>query len=240
MLGNMETMTPRSRRKIIVIKLTGGLFNKNEPRKIKNFSNILNSYHSNNKNKLQIILVIGGGKNAQVYISTAKKLGADQASLDEIGIEISRIHARLFIAALGDNAYPYPPLTLLEAVKAAETGKIVAIGGFQPGQSTNAVAALVAERLKASLFINATEVGGVYNKDPTKYPKATMLTKVTVTELGKILGKSKTDAGTYDLMDPLALKVIARSKIPTKIIRCNSKELRMALDGKIVGTLVGS
>ena len=43
-------------------------------------------------------------------------------------------------------------------------------------------------------------------------------------------------AGGYDLMDIVALKVIERSKIQTRIIDAEIKTIEKALNGKHVGT----
>jgi uridylate kinase len=220
---------------LIVIKLSGSLFNNIKPKLLKAFAKLFIASKESGRHP---IIITGGGVAARNYIYAAKRMGSDQASLDELGIELTRIHARLFIAAIGKSAYPYPPLSLEEAVKAVETGKIVVAGGFQPGQSTNAVAALLAEKLKATLLINATDVDGVYQKDPTQYRDAEKLARITPRQLSLLLKDLKADAGTYDLMDPLALKIIERSKIKTRILRCTPADLGKALEGRNVGTLV--
>jgi len=43
-------------------------------------------------------------------------------------------------------------------------------------------------------------------------------------------------AGGYDLMDILALKIIERSKIKTRIIKADIKTLEKAIKGGSVGT----
>jgi uridylate kinase len=43
-------------------------------------------------------------------------------------------------------------------------------------------------------------------------------------------------AGGYDLMDIVALKVIERSKIKTKIIKADIKTIESAMKGQRVGT----
>ena len=45
-------------------------------------------------------------------------------------------------------------------------------------------------------------------------------------------------AGGYDLMDIVALKVIERSKIRTKIIKADIKTIEKAMKGKPVGTQI--
>jgi len=43
-------------------------------------------------------------------------------------------------------------------------------------------------------------------------------------------------AGGYDLMDIVALKVIERSKIKTRIIKADIKTIENAMKGQLVGT----
>jgi uridylate kinase len=119
------------------------------------------------------------------------------------------------------------------------SGKIVAMGGLQPGHSTNAVAAIAAETIKAERFVNATDVDGVYTADPSRDPTAKKLDKVTLSQLMQILSKMEITAGAYELMDPLALRIIQRSKIPTVILdgRTPSNVIK-ALRDEEIGTRV--
>jgi len=220
-------------KKRVILKLTGSLFDRGAEEVKAVAQAIIEALK-----EVEIpAIVAGGGEAARRYIEYAKNLGADQSTLDELGIDIARINAKLLITALGQSAYPYPPHTLEEAVKASSTGKVVVAGGFQPGQSTNAVAALLAERLSATLLVNATDVEGVYNKDPKRYPDAKLLREVSVAELRRIL-EGEIHAGTYELIDPLALKIIERSKIPTRIIRCSVEAIRDTVRGRDIGTLI--
>ena len=166
----------------------------------------------------QLIVIAGGGTIARIYINAARKMGVPESLCDQLGIIVSRLNARLIADGLGEHAYPEIPLTVSELKHYFASGKIVAMGGLQPGHSTNAVAAIAAETVKAEIFVNATDVDGVYTSDPTKDPTAKRLEEVTVTQLTKILSGGAISAGTYDLMDPVALKVIERSRIPTTIV----------------------
>ena len=185
----------------------------------------------------------GGGKTAREYIDTAVRLGTDQSSLDELGIEVSRLNARVLIKALGSLAVDSVPATLGELVEALEVSsrgkRALVMGGLHPGQSTNAVGALVSEKLGAKMFLNATDVDGVYTKDPRKFNDAKRLSKVTAKQLGKILNTETMRAGGYDLMDPVALKLIERSKIKTRIIKCSAPTITSILmRRKNVGTAI--
>jgi uridylate kinase len=166
----------------------------------------------------ELIVIAGGGAIARIYINAARKMGVPESLCDQLGILVSRLNARLIADGLGEHAYPEIPLTVSELKHYHTSGKIVVMGGLQPGHSTNAVAAIAAETVRAEIFINATDVDGVYTSDPTKDPKARRLEEVTVSRLSEILSSGDISAGTYDLMDPVALKVIERSRIQTTII----------------------
>lgn len=182
-------------------------------------------------------VVVGGGKTARMYISALRNLGESEAICDEIGIMASRLNARVLIAALNDDTYPEPVENFRDARKVSNIGKVIVMGGTQAGQSTNAVAALLAEFLKADLLINATNVEGVYSKSPNEDPKAKLLKEVTPTQLSNILRSESAEAGKYALFDALAIKIVQRSHIPTKIIDGrNPENIIKAARGEPIGT----
>jgi uridylate kinase len=77
----------------------------------------------------------------------------------------------------------------------------------------------------------------VYTSDPNKNKNAKQLKKVSVTKLMRILSKGDITAGAYDLMDPLALRIIQRSKIPTVILNGKTpRNVLRALESEHVGT----
>ncbi len=170
-----------------------------------------------------IVVVTGGGEVARLYIRAARGMEIPESLCDQLGILVSRLNARLLMDGLGDQAFPEIPSTIAELKHYFVSGKLVAMGGLQPGHSTNAVAALAAETVKANLLLNVTDVDGVYTADPSKDSTAKRLDEVNVKHLEEILSKHEMTAGSYDLMDPIALRIIARSKIPTII-----------LDGRII------
>ena len=224
-----------SRKKRIVIKLSGSIFSQDTNHdSIKDYAQMLIDISNN----IQPIVIAGGVKIARHYIDLARNLGSDEANLDIIGIEVSRLNAKLLIAALGDQAYSQVPKNLEEVAIAVASGKIVIAGGLHPGQSTNATSALIAESSKASGFVNSTDVDGIYDSDPNVNPNARLFKEITVNECMEILRAERTVAGTYDLMDIIALKVIERSKIPTRVIRSDVGNIRDAIDGKDIGTKI--
>lgn len=220
-------------KQVIVLKLSGSLF----------FSEDFAAMVDSMKNALKkqsdqrVVLVAGGGRKAREYIQVASEMGADQATLDEIGIMASRINALVLASSLGEYSEPKIPETLEQLVEAFRgPAQVIVIGGLHPGQSTNAVGALVAEKMRAKRFVNATDVDGVYTKDPKKFKKdAKLLDRLTPKELEKIIGEESMKAGYYDLMDPVALKLLERSKIDTWIVKCEPRIVEMAILGKRLG-----
>lgn len=210
------------------------MFGDNAGSELKEYAKMLKEISS----KVQPVVVAGGGKIARHYINTARGFGADEATLDSIGIEVSRLNARLLIAALGDVAFASVPRDLDEVNSAAASGRIVATGGLHPGQSTNATAALIAEKVRASMFINATDVDGIYDSDPNKNKAAKMFNEISVKECIEILGTENSAAGAYDLMDLVALKVIERSRLAVVVLRSDVATIRRAVDGKASGTRI--
>jgi uridylate kinase len=219
-------------RKRIVIKLSGSLFGMDDEKTLKDYA----AFFFRISKICQPIIVAGGGRIARHYISHARSSGADESTLDELGIEVSRLNAKLLIYALQDKAYPHPPTNLKEVTHAADSGLIVITGGLHPGQSTNATAALIAEKVRASVFLNATDVDGVYDSDPNKNRNAKKFKRIELKKLRNMLVHHESIAGGYDLMDIVALKVIERSKIKTRIIKTDIKTLEKAIKGSPEGT----
>jgi uridylate kinase len=219
----MSVSKVSKQRKILVIKLSGSVFNfKTTSKSLKEYAKVLLDIQT----RVQPIIVSGGGIIARHYVNLARSLGADESSLDEMGIEISRLNAKLLSAALGDSVYPVIPSNLEEISIACQSGKIIVSGGLHPGQSTNATAALICEKIKADRFLNATDVEGIYDSDPNKNPRAKMFKEITIKKCLELLNTESTQAGNYDLMDIVALKVIERSKIPTWVIKSEPKIIR--------------
>jgi len=219
-------------KKRIVIKLSGKVFAMDNVKVLKDYAEFLVRISK----ICQPIVIAGGGNIARHYISHARSSGADESTLDELGIEISRLNAKLLIYALKNKAYSHPPTTLQEVRHAVDDGLIVVAGGLHPGQSTNGTAALIAEKIHAEQFLNATDVDGVYDMDPNKFKKAKKFRRIDLKNLKNMLVHEDSVAGGYDLMDIVALKIIERSRIKTKILKADPKIIEKAIKGADVGT----
>ncbi len=183
-------------------------------------------------------VVVGGGNVARQYINVLSKLNASNALKDYLGILITRANALMLIASLGDIAYRTVPKDYEDLLNALNSNKIIVCGGLQPGQSTLAVAALIAETIKADYLLNATNVDGVYSSDPRKDPNARLIKKLTISELRRILETEKMP-GTYKLFDNLSLDIIERSKIKVIVFNgTNPNNLLRIVHGESIGTLI--
>lgn len=188
----------------------------------------------------RVFVVVGGGGEARRYIAVARDLGIDEGTSDEIGILITRLNASLLIAALGEQAYPGVAESHAEAIKSAGSGKIVVMGGITPGQTTDAVAAVLAERVGASVFINATSVDGIYSADPKKEKNARRFDRMTPRDLLAIVGGTALAAGSNTVLDIVAARVVERSRIPLLVLdgRDPNNLSRAILSGEYTGTVV--
>jgi uridylate kinase len=166
-------------------------------------------------------------------------LGSDESYCDDLGIHFARLNAKLLISALGSDSYPIVAENTVELRAYHVSDKIIVMGGLQPGQSTNAVAAIAAEIFGADLLVNGTDVDGVYTDDPKLHPDAKKLDEVSIDQLLEIIVKGKSSAGGYKLLDPVAVKIIERSKIPTIILDLKDpRNLIAAVEGNNIGTRI--
>ena len=188
--------------------------------------------------EIRVFVVVGGGGEARRYIGVARKLGIDEATADELGIQVTRMNALLLAGALGEAAYPNIAESYRDAARFGESGKIVVMGGVIPGQTTDAVAALLAEKVRAGLVINWTSVDGIYSADPKKHRDAVRHSTLTPVELQAIIRGDRLEAGSNTVFDTLAAKIIARSGIPLVVLDGRKPvDPRKAIKGK-KGTLV--
>ncbi len=186
-----------------------------------------------------VLVVTGGGKAARDYIDVARSMGANEAVCDLIGISLSRLNARLLISALSSAAFQDIPANYREAETAMSSHKVVVMGGVAPGQTTDAVSAILSEYVQADLLIVATSVDAVYTADPNINKDAQRLDEVTTAELVKIVMSTEMKAGSKSVIDPLAAKIIERSKMSAVVI--DGRDPSILLDvvrGEHVGTRI--
>lgn len=222
----------------VVVKLGGHLISakKIQAARIKEYSEIFTRI---DRSGTGLVVVTGGGDVAREYRDAAAELGGSQVFRDELGVMSSRINAHLLIYALGERAYPAVPTSTQQIREFASSGKIVVSGGLQPAQSTVAVSALAAESVGAKKLVLATDVKGVYSRDPKKYPNARLLREMTFKQLEKMILAQPQLPGEYKLFDLLSMRILQRSKIPCFVVDGRvPSNVERALTGKKVGTII--
>ena len=191
--------------------------------------------------KVQLMVVCGGGKISRYYSKTGKELGGSVYQLDEMGIAVTRINAKLLSIALGDAGIDEIPVDPETCAKNSAPGKVSVMGGTEPGHTTDAVAAMIAKCSGAVRIVNASNVDAVFTDDPRTNPDAKRLTKMTIKELKEIV-YDEHDACRSSVFDPLGVKIAMENRID--ILMVNGRdldELRNAILGKeIKGTFVDS
>ena len=204
--------------KTIVIALGGSVFLSDDAtvQYLSQLRDLLKKVSENHK----IFLVVGGGKTARNYINRGRELNLDEQALDELGIELTRVNAKL-IAHFLEVANTGIPETVDEA--AEMTKPIVVMGGTLPGHSTDLVGAELARLTQAELYIIATNVDGIFDKDPMKYITARQYEEVNIDTLIEKYGTDWKTAGGNVVIDGPALRLIKTATIHTIVL--NGKRL---------------
>ena len=180
-----------------------------------------------------LLVTTGGGRTARTYIRLGRRLGLTEIELDELGIDVTRLHARLLGARIGPPCPARPPTTVAEAVHELRHASPVVLGGTEPGHSTDAVAALLAARVRAERLVNATDVDGIYEQDPHTHPKARRIDRLDWVRFRAMVESGTSgEAGQNFLFDRLGALTLSRAGIPLWVVDGRDlANLRAALDG---------
>jgi len=221
----------------VVISLGGSLLTRDlSAENIRRYTEVLKELQSRGH---QLVVVCGGGKTARGYQQIVRELGGDSRTLDRIGILATHMNALLLIAALGEAADEHI-FKRANDVKRHFEKRILVGGGYLPGCSTDYRAALFASAVNADLIVNATDYGGVFDKDPSKYADAHQFKVLSFSKLEEIIKERfKQTPGDYGLFDLKATKLIRKHRIKTVIIdSTDPAEIIRAVEGGHSGTIV--
>ena len=194
---------------------------------------------------MQFVISTGGGRLVRDAVAAIGTVDGNKYSLDEIAIEITRLHAMMLKSVLGaeglsGDVYTRVPATPDDARQACMHSRIVIHGGFIPGITTDSCATLSAEAIGARLLINVSETSHIYDKDPRKNKDAKPLARMGYDQLIELAGRSDArNPGSNFVFDLLATKLIKRSGIKTVFIGKDIKNLDSVLSGnKFEGTTI--
>ncbi len=205
-------------RETFVISVGGSVFIQDKPNAalLAKFGETIDSLH---REGYRFALVIGGGKIGRSYIAAAKGIGATNYAMDEIGIALTQVNARLLIEAI-ESSHKEVLAKVADAKAVIDQGKIPVFGGLLPGITTDAVAALVAESLGAN-FINLSNVDGIYSSDPKHNSRAKFYESLSHTRLLSLLQVAESKPGQNIVLDIPAALILKRSSIHSIFIDGN-------------------
>lgn len=189
---------------------------------------------------VQIGIVVGGGNfwrgrsSGDMDRTRADHMGMLATVMNSLALQEALIQCgndAVVMTAL-DIQRVAEPFNKDKAVRLMEEGRIVIFGcgTGSPFFSTDSGAALRAAETEADIFFKATNVDGVYNKDPNKYADAVKFETVTHDELLEMhLG----------VMDNTAAALAQNSNLPVLVFNLNDPEnIKKAVLGEKIGTVI--
>lgn len=189
---------------------------------------------------VQIGLVVGGGN----FWRGRSSGSMDRTRADHIGMLATVMNSLALADTLEQKGVPTRVMTAIdmrriaepfvrdEAVRHLEDGKVVIFGcgTGSPFFSTDTTAALRAAEIGADVILKATNVDGVYDKDPNKYADAVKYDTLSHSE---VLNKG------LAVMDSTAASLCRDNNIPILVFNLEDPEnILRAVIGENIGTLV--
>lgn len=225
-------------KKRIILKLSGEIFGDEKGNGVNmvSYDKIAKSILKIQKeNNIELGIIVGGGN---IFRGREKDNNFNRVEADNMGMVATIINGLGLQEAMGNKGKLITAIKMnsiveqynrKKAIEYLEKGNIVIFAGGtgNPFFTTDSAAALRACELNADLILKATNVNGIYDKDPDEHKDAKMYKKITHIEA--IEKKLK-------VMDSTAFAMCWENKIP--IIVFNVKDLDKVLKGKNIGTLV--
>lgn len=229
-----------SKKRMIVISLGGSLIIPDDVniKYLKEFKKII----LRNKARNKFIIVCGGGSIARKYIAALKETGINEKLQSFSGISATRMNARFMSYFFNLNPEQGIPHTTKILKKYIRKQDVVFCGAleYKENQTSDSTTAEIARKFK-TIFINLTDVSGLYNKNPKEFKDAKFIPKISWEEFNKIVDKIKFKPGQHFVLDQTAAKMIKKNRITTYILGKNMNELDKLLKGKkFKGTIIGN
>jgi len=175
----------------------------------------------------EICIVVGGGnifRGVQVSSETMDRTSADymgmlatvmngialQTGIERLGVQ-TRMQSALEVNKICE------PYIRRKAVRHLEKGRIVIFvaGIGSPFFTTDTASVLRASEMECDAILKGTQVDGVYDKDPNKYPDAKRFDKLSYNEAIKM---------DLRIMDPTALTLARDNKMPTVVFKISERD----------------
>ena len=191
----------------------------------------------------EIAIVVGGGNIMRGSI--AAESGMDRVAADHIGMlatvqnalalqdAIEKLGAHVRLQTAIEMTALAEPFIRRRAMRHLELDRIVIFAGGtgNPYFSTDTAAVLRALEIKANAVLKATNVDGIYDKDPHKHPTAQRFTHLDYDYcIDNKLG----------VMDMAAFALCAENNLPILVFNIAGEgNIRRAVFGDEIGTVVG-
>lgn len=189
---------------------------------------------------IQIAIVVGGGNywrgrtNNQMDRTTADNIGMLATIMNALTLKEafrqlnvkSNVQSAIEINKIADFYNQEKTINYLEE------GQIIIFAGgtSNPFFSTDTASSLRAAEIKADAILKATNVDGLYDKDPKKYPDAKFIKETTYQE---VLEQN------LQVMDLTAITMCKENNIPILIYNANTKgNLYQILANQTIGSIV--
>ncbi|NRB76472.1 MAG: UMP kinase [Verrucomicrobiales bacterium] len=231
--------------KRVVLKLSGealrapGSHDNISPEIVEGIANQIKAAHHSG---MEIAIVVGGGNFWRGAAAAGR--GMDRATADYVGMLATVMNALAVQSMLEAVGVPARVQTAIEmknvaesfirrlAIRHLEKGRVLVLGGGtgNPFFTTDTTAALRASELGADIIFKATNVDGVYDKDPRQHDDATRFDTITYNEA---LSRN------LKVMDGTAFTLCQDNNIPIVVFNMNEGDnIRRALSGEDIGTIV--
>lgn len=208
----------------------------------KSLNNIAKEIASLNKNKIEVVVVNGGGniwryrdtKDAGIERTTSDYMGMMATIMNGVALQsaIERLGVTCRVATALDLPQIAEPYIRRRAMRHLEKKRIVICAGGtgNPYFTTDTAAALRAVELECDVILKATNVDGVYSADPKKDKKAKLYKNISYKE---VISKN------LKVMDQTAFSLCRDSGMEIVVFNMYKKgNILKAAKGQKIGTLV--
>lgn len=232
-------LTSKMKKRIVVLSLGGSLIIPNDVdvKFLREFRKII----LRNTGKYKFVIVCGGGSAARRYISALREVGTSEKLQSLSGISATRMNARFMNYFFNLNPEKGIPHTIEILKKYLRNQDVVFCGAleYKENQTSDSTATEIAKKLK-TIFVNLSNVVGLYNKDPRKSKDAKLIPKISYRNFYKMAHREKFKPGQHFILDQTASKIIMENKIKTYLLGKNLKEFESFLrNKKFKGTIIG-
>jgi uridylate kinase len=228
------------KKSVIVISLGGSLIIPDEIN-----LELLNEFRKvilKNTKKYKFIVVCGGGKTARNYINGLSKEKIENKEFFQslLGISATRINARFMTYFFGKDANQGIPHDMKEVENMLKIHDVVFCGAlrYSKHQTSDSTTAKLCHYFN-SVFINLTDVSGLFDKNPKIFKKAKYIPRISHKNFLKMANKIEFKPGIHFIIDQTAAKLIKKYKIPVYLIGPDMKNFDNLLNIKhFVGSVI--